>query len=830
MKRIYNSEEIELKWQRIWKEKNIFKVTKDRNKPKFYNLEMYPYPSGNIHMGHVRNYSIGDVYSRYKRKKGYNVLYPMGYDAFGLPAENAAILKGIHPRTWTLNCIKTMMEQQKRLGLSYDWDRYIASCDENYYKWNQWIFLKFYERGLAYKKKAPINWCDNCGTVLANEQVVDGRCWRCEGEVVEKELEQWFFRIKEYADELLDDLDKLDDWPETVKILQKNWIGKSFGTEISFPVDGMDKTIETFTTRPDTLFGVTYMVLAPEYYLVPELIAGTSRERAIRKFIERIKKKTRIDRMREDVEKEGIFIERYFIHPLTGERFPIYIADYVLADYGTGAVMAVPAHDQRDFEFARKYGLPIKVVITPSDKQLKSEELECAYVEEGVLINSGEFDALSNVDAIDKITKHLEKIGKGGHSVSYRLRDWLISRQRYWGTPIPVIYCDSCGIVPVPEDELPVVLPEDVEFTGKCNPLETSLSFVHCTCPQCKSPARRETDTMDTFVDSSWYFFRYTSPDCRTLPFDTKKANYWMSVDQYIGGIEHAIMHLLYSRFFTKALRDIGLTNEDEPFKRLLTQGMVLKDGAVMSKSRGNIVDPGDIIGEYGVDTLRLFVLFSAPPVKELEWSTDGITGAYRFLNRVWNIVIENLSFIIGNGEKKIDYENLDELEKRLLSRINYTMKKVTDDIERFHFNTAISALMELTNELYKFIQEKGLKEKGMGNSVFTLGISRLIELLSPFTPHIAEELWNIIGRVGMVSTISWPSYESKFLEVNEKNIAIQVNGKVRGTILVNEMDDDETVKEKAKSIENVKRFTAKGIKRIIYIKDKIVSIVAEGN
>ena len=830
MKRIYNSEEIELKWQRIWKEKDIFKVTEDKNKPKFYNLEMYPYPSGNIHMGHVRNYSIGDVYSRYKRKKGYNVLYPMGYDAFGLPAENAAILKGVHPRTWTLNCIDMMMEQQKRLGLSYDWDRYIASCDENYYKWNQWIFIKFYERGLAYKKKAPINWCDNCGTVLANEQVIEGRCWRCEAEVVEKELEQWFFRIKEYADELLDNLDKLDDWPEAVKILQRNWIGKSFGTEISFPVDGMNKTIKTFTTRSDTLFGVTYMVLAPEYYLVPELIAGTSKERVIKEFIERVKKKTRIDRMREDVEKEGIFIERYFIHPLTGERFPIYIADYVLSDYGTGAVMAVPAHDQRDFEFAKKYGLPIKVVITPSDKQLKSEELECAYVEEGVLINSNEFNALSNVDAMDKITKHLEKIGKGEHSVSYRLRDWLISRQRYWGTPIPMIYCESCGITPVPEEELPVVLPDDVEFTGKCNPLETSLSFVNCTCPKCKSPARRETDTMDTFVDSSWYFFRYTSPDCQFLPFDTEKANYWMSVDQYIGGIEHAIMHLLYSRFFTKALRDIGLTNEDEPFKRLLTQGMVLKDGAVMSKSRGNIVDPGDIIEEYGVDTLRLFVLFSAPPVKELEWSTDGITGAYRFLNRVWNIVVENLSLVVENGEKKMDNENPDELEKRLLSRINYTIKKVTDDIERFHFNTAISALMELTNELYKFVSEKGIKEKGTANSVFTSGISRLIELLSPFTPHIAEELWNVIGRDGMVSTISWPSYEPKYLEVKEKSIAIQVNGKVRGTVLVNEMDDEETVKEKAKSIENVKRFTEKGIKRIIYIKDKIVSIVVEGD
>ena len=826
-KRTYNPEEIELRWQKIWDEKKLFKVKEDKDKPAFYNLEMYPYPSGALHMGHVRNYSIGDVYSRYKRKKGYNVLYPMGYDAFGLPAENAAILKGVHPKVWTLECIRMMMEQQKRLGLSYDWDRYIASCDENYYKWNQWIFIKFYERGLAYKKMSPINWCGNCRTVLANEQVIDGKCWRCKSEIGEKELEQWFFKIKEYADELLDDLDKLDDWSEAVKTMQRNWIGRSYGTEISFSVDGMDKTIKTFTTRPDTLFGVTYMVLAPDYEFVPELISGVPNEPEIRDFIEKTKKRTRMDRMREDIEKEGIFINRHFIHPLTGEKFPIYIGDYVLAEYGTGAVMAVPAHDQRDFTFSKKYGLPIKVVVIPQDKVLKSEELECAYIDEGVLINSGEFNGLNNNDGKKKITEHLEKTGKGKYSVSYRLRDWLISRQRFWGTPIPIIYCKSCGIVPVPEKDLPVVLPDDIKFTGKGNPLETSLSFQKCVCPECAKPAKRETDTMDTFVDSSWYFFRFTGPDFNSLPFSKEKASYWMPVEQYTGGIEHAIMHLLYSRFFTKALRDMGLTDEDEPFKRLLNQGMVLVDGAVMSKSKGNAIDPGKIIKQYGSDTLRLFILFSAPPVKELEWSSEGISGVHRFINRVWHIVVENISSI-GNDVPDIDYENLNALERNLVFRINYSVKRVSDDVERFHFNTAISALMELTNELYKFVSEERIGEKNENNPVFSLGISILIQLLSPFTPHVADELWNIIGRDGIVSTLTWPSFEEKLLEVKEKKIAVQVNGKVRGTVLISDIDSDEVVKEKAQNVENVKKYTQNGIKKIFYVRDKIVSIVVD--
>lgn len=584
---------IEPKWQRIWEELNLFRVTEDNSRQKFYVLEMYPYPSGKLHMGHVRNYSIGDVYARYKRMRGFNVLYPMGYDAMGLPAENAAILKNVHPEEWTWNCINMMKTQQKQLGLSYDWDRAVYTCSPDYYRWNQWIFLQFYKKDLAYKKSAPVNWCRHCGTVLANEQVIDGKCWRCKNEVSERELAQWFFNIRDYANELLEDIDTLTEWPEQVRIMQRNWIGRSYGAEIFFPVVNSDKVIATFTTRPDTLYGVTYMVLAPEYPLVPELIKDTPHRKKIEDFIAQVKKQSRIERTREDREKMGVATGCEFIHPLTGERFPIYLGDYVLPDYGTGAVMAVPAHDQRDFEFAKKYNLPIKMVIAPPDKlDLHPDDLTAAFIEEGTMINSGQFNGTYSLDGIKKVTEYLEKERKGKFAVSYRLRDWLISRQRYWGTPIPVIYCDSCGIVPVPEDDLPVVLPKDVKFTGQGNPIATSESFVHCVCPQCNAPARRETDTMDTFVDSSWYFFRYTSANHERLPFEPKTGDYWMPVDQYIGGIEHAILHLLYSRFFTKVMSDLGLSSVREPFKRLLTQGMVLKDGEVMSKSKGNVVDP----------------------------------------------------------------------------------------------------------------------------------------------------------------------------------------------------------------------------------------------
>ena len=824
----YQPDSIESKWQNIWAEKNLFRVDEESSGEKFYVLEMYPYPSGKLHMGHVRNYSIGDVYSRYKRMRGFNVLYPMGYDALGLPAENAAILNKVHPEDWTLNCINQMKAQQKQLGLSYDWDREVATCLPEYYRWNQWIFLQFYKKGLAYKKSSPINWCDHCGTVLANEQVVDnGKCWRCKNEVAERELEQWFFKIREYADELLEDLEKLTEWPEQVRSMQKNWIGRSSGTEINFPLADSDKVISTFTTRPDTLYGVTYMVLAPEYPLVPELLEPVSNRADIEQFIADVKKQSRIERMREDRDKRGIFIGRHFLHPLTGEKFPIFLADYVLPDYGTGAVMAVPAHDQRDFEFAKKYNLPIRVVIAPPDNQeLKSEELSEAYVDEGVMVNSRQFTGTSNKDGIQKLTEYLLSENKGKPALSYRLRDWLISRQRYWGTPIPILYCDACGIVPVPEKDLPVKLPRDIQFTGQGNPLESSESFVHFDCPSCGGNARRELDTMDTFVDSSWYFFRYSSPACETLPFEPKAASYWMPVDQYIGGIEHAILHLLYSRFFTKVLRDLGLTSEDEPFKRLLAQGMVLKDGEVMSKSKGNVVDPGEIIKRFGADTARLFILFAAPPEREFEWSDEGVNGTFRYITRVWNLITGNKEYYVpGPFTNK---GNFTDIQKDLLQKVHLTIKKVTDDIERFHFNTAISALMELTNALYKYTADTRVMVSEDGRKIFSEAVRALIVLLSPFVPHVCEEAWEILGQKGYLALTPWPEYDPDMIVIEEKTIAVQVDGKVRGNISIGLDDPENSVKEKALSLENVKKYLPHGVRKIIYVPGRIITIVSE--
>ncbi|RKY89050.1 leucine--tRNA ligase, partial [candidate division KSB1 bacterium] len=806
----YNPEEIELKWQKIWAEKKIFKTDNKSEKPKFYNLEMYPYPSGRLHMGHVRNFAIGDVYSRFKRMNGYNVLYPTGFDAFGLPAENAAIKHKIHPKKWTMDCINTIIGQMKRLGFSYDWSRLLYTCDEKYYKWNQWIFLKFYERGLAYKKIAPVNWCSSCKTVLANEQVVDGKCWRCKSDVGEKQLEQWFFKITEYAEELLNDLKKLKGWPEKVKIMQENWIGKSEGTIIDFPVKDSNLKIPAFTTRIDTIFGVTYMVLAPEHHIINELIKENENKEKILNFIKNVKKKSRIERTAEGKEKEGIFINKYFINPLSRESCPIYIADYVLPDYGTGAVMAVPAHDQRDFEFAKKYNLPIKVVIVPSkDKTIEEENMKEAFTDYGILVNSGEFNGLSSENAIEKINYYLEKEKTGKRTINYRLRDWLISRQRYWGTPIPVIYCQRCGIVPVPEEELPVVLPEDVEFTGRGNPLETSKTFIDCKCPECGGKGRRETDTMDTFVDSSWYFLRFITPQYSSLPFDPELANRWMPVDQYIGGIEHAILHLLYSRFFTKALKDMNLLSVDIPFKKLFTQGMVTKDGVAMSKSLGNVVFPEEIIGKYGVDASRLFLLFTSPPEKDMEWSDKGINGAYRFLNRVWNLVIENLSKL--TTESQFDFENLNKFEKEIVRTTDHTIKKVTDDIERFHLNTAISSLMELTNLLYRFILEPDNLKSNSGKTVFTRALKTLIHLLHPFTPHICEELWSIMGETKLLSLMNWPEYNTEYLKKEEVTIVIQINGKVRGNINVPVNAPESEIKEIALKLNNIKKYTEKG-------------------
>ncbi|MCD6557407.1 MAG: leucine--tRNA ligase [Candidatus Aenigmarchaeota archaeon] len=748
-----NIESIEKKWQKRWEEAGIFNVTERNDKKKYYVLEMFPYPSGRLHMGHLRNYSIGDAFARFMIMRGFNVIHPMGYDAFGLPAENAAIKGKSHPAAWTKQTITEMIKQQKMLGLSYDWRRMIKTCSPEYYKWNQWLFLKFLERGLAYKKKSPVNWCPGCKTVLANEQVENGRCWRCKSTVEVKNIDQWFFKITAYADELLSDLDKLD-WPERVKTMQRNWIGKSEGTLVNFRLKGSDDIIPVFTTRPDTLFGVTFIVFAPEHPKVMELVAGTKYEEKVKNFVKKVVIEDRFTRTAEDKEKEGMFIGKYAVNPLNGEEIPIYIANFVLLEYGTGAIMAVPAHDQRDFEFAKKYNIPIKVVITPKDKELRPEELKEAYVGEGVLVNSGEFDGMSNIAAMEKINDFIEKNGYGKRTVQYKIRDWLISRQRYWGTPIPVVYCDKCGIVPVPEKDLPVELPTDVKFDGKGNPLETSETFVRTNCPKCGGPARRETDTMDTFVDSSWYFFRYCDPTNDKAPFDKNKVKYWCPVDQYIGGIEHAILHLLYARFFTKVMRDIGLVDIDEPFSRLLCQGMITKDGAKMSKSLGNIVEPKEIIKKYGADTARLFMLFTALPEKEFEWSDRGVESCFRFIKRVWKLVTEDALLS----------EKITNKDKYILTKLQRTIEDVTKKIAKFQFNLAVGSLMGFVNEVCKY------KELPVNKDVYNEVIEKVLILLTPFTPHICEELWEHLGKKPFISLEKWPEPdESKIDEELER-------------------------------------------------------------
>ncbi len=759
---------VQEKWQKRWEQKKIFRTEQDNSRPKYYVLEMFPYPSGYLHMGHVRNYSIGDAFARFKRMNGFNVLYPIGYDAFGLPAENAAIKDKTNPREYTLKNIDGIKVQQKILGLSYDWSREIATCLPEYYKWNQWMFIKMFEKGLAYRKSGIINWCPSCQTVLANEQVEDGKCWRCGSVVEQKPLDQWYFRIKDYAEELLTELDNLDEWPERVKIMQKNWIGKSYGTIINFKIvneDGSDtgKTIATFTTRPDTVYGITYLVLAVEHPLVTELTKGTKYENEAKDFVSEVKKKSLIERTAEGKEKNGVFLGKYFVNPVNGEKCPLWAADYALMDYGTGAVMAVPTHDQRDFEFAKKYNLPMRVVISPDSYELKAEKMSRAYIEEGTLVNSEEFNGMNNNDAIDEISKFLEKKKWGERTVNYKLRDWLISRQRYWGTPIPMIYCEKCGIVADKIENLPILLPEDVEFTGEGNPIETSPTFKHVICPKCGADARRETDTMDTFVDSSWYFFRFCDPNNSRAMVDRKIGNHFMPVDQYIGGIEHAILHLLYARFFTKVMRDMKLTNVSEPFARLLCQGMVCKDGAKMSKSLGNVVDPTDIINNYGSDTARLFILFAALPEKELEWSDQGVQGSFRFINRVYRLV-ENPEII---SLEEIDESKLENRDRNLIGKTHRTIKKVTELVENFSLSLAIGAIMELTNEIYKY------REGKMNEQVYGFAIKNLSLLLSPFAPHLAEEMWEKIGinKHGdkFVSLESWPQFdESKIDEQAE--------------------------------------------------------------
>jgi len=796
----YVFKDIEEKWQKYWQDNSVFKAVIS-DKPKFYCLEMFPYPSGKIHMGHVRNYTIGDVYTRYKLMAGFNVMHPMGFDAFGQPAENAAIKNKTKPDSWTHKCIDDMKVELKKMGFAYDWGREVSTCDSDYYKWNQWIFLKMYERGLAYKKGSNVNWCPSCQTTLANEEVIDGGCWRCHAKVEQKDLEQWFLRITDYKERLLDDLQLLKNWPQRVVAMQENWIGKSQGVEIYFKLKDSDKIIPVFSTRPDTIFGATYIVLAPEHPFLKEIIKDKPQEREVLKFIEKISKESKVVRVAADVKKEGMFTGAYAINPVNDELVPVWTADYVLMEYGTGAIMAVPTHDQRDFLFAKEHGLAMKIVIQSSavSSQLLVENMLEAYEGQGVLVNSVQFNGIDNEAAKEKIAQWMQDTRIGKIQTHFRLRDWLISRQRYWGTPIPMIYCEKCGIVPVPYEDLPVELPKDAPFTGEGgSPLAKVKEFVDVTCPKCKNKAKRETDTMATFFDSSWYYLRYCSPDFAVEPFEKSDAKYWMPVDQYIGGIEHAVLHLLYSRFFTKFFQDLGYVDFKEPFGNLLTQGMVLKDGEVMSKSKGNIVDPDSMIKQYGADALRMFILFAAPPETELEWDDRGLEGTYKFLNRVWRIS-ENL-------KEKSDLE--------LVKIMHRMIKKITEDIESFKFNTAIAGLMEFVNAIYQFGADKEAFEN-------------LILMISPIAPHFAEELWQSLGKNGSICKAAWPRFEAKYLIDAVVTIIVQVNGKVRTKIEVpvgikdDELKDIIIADEKLKSwIEN------KQINNFIIVPKKLVNIV----
>lgn len=824
----YAPHDIEAKWQKYWEENKTFKVEMDKDKPKSYVLEMFPYPSGNLHMGHVRNYSIGDVIARFRTMKGFNVLHPMGWDSFGMPAENAAIKHNIPPKKWTLENIANMTRQLKALGLSYDWDREVTTCKEDYYKWTQWFFELFYKRGLAVKKESAVNWCDTCNTVLANEQVIDGKCWRCDHEVVKKDLSQWFFKITDYADELLKDLDLLPGWPERVKTMQHNWIGRSEGLEFSFEIPALNDTVAVYTTRPDTAYGVTFMALAAEHPLIKKICENNPKADEINAFCERVRNQSEIERTSSESEKEGVFTGVYCINPFTGRKVEIWVTNYVLYDYGTGAVMGVPTGDQRDWMFADKYGIEKIVTICPIGKELKLEEMTCAYEEkEGMLVNSGEFTGMEMHKAMSAIMDKAEAEGFGKRRVNYRLRDWLISRQRYWGAPIPIIYCPHCGEVLVPEDQLPVRLPEDVSFNaGAKSPLATSEEFVHCKCPKCGADATRETDTMDTFLCSSWYYLRYTDAHNDKMPFDKELNNYWGPVDQYIGGIEHAILHLLYSRFFVKVLRDAGLVDYDEPFSNLLTQGMVIKDGAKMSKSLGNVVSPEEILSKYGADTARLFILFAAPPERELEWSDQGVEGSFRFLNRTWRIV-QAFEAVLAQKVTEYDHSNLSEADKDLRRVLHSSIKKVTNDIEtRFNFNTAISTMMELVNALYAY--KEAAKEPNAG--LIYEAISDLIKMMSPFVPHITEELWR--GAIDANSSVheqSWPECDEEALKVDNVEIVLQVNGKVRGRLTVPAEATKEELEKIAMADANVQAHIGDAtVRKVICVPGRLVNIVAK--
>lgn len=820
----YCPQEIEAKWQKIWETEHSCHTEMDTTKPKYYALEMFPYPSGKLHMGHVRNYSIGDVIARFRTMEGYNVLHPMGFDSFGMPAENAAIKNKVHPAEWTYANIANMEKQQRALGLAYDWDREVITCREDYYRWTQWLFELFYKKGLAYKKKASVNWCDTCGTVLANEQVEDGKCWRCKSEVHKKDLAQWFFKITDYADELLADLDKLPGWPERVKTMQANWIGRSEGLEFRLPAPALDAEIPVYTTRPDTVFGMTFVALAPEHPLVEKICAVSDKAEEIRAFCARVKKQSDIERSSSESEKEGIYTGLCCTNPFNGEQVEIWVTNYVLFEYGTGAVMAVPSEDQRDWMFAEKYGIRKILTIRPKDGELRLEDMTAAYTEkEGILINSGKFTGMEMHAAMQAIMDEAEAQGYGKRRVNYRLRDWLISRQRYWGAPIPIINCPKCGEVLVPAAELPVRLPEDVSFAqGAVSPLSSSEHFLHCKCPTCGGDATRETDTMDTFICSSWYYYRYADPKNTERPFDRDKVNYWAPVDQYIGGIEHAILHLLYARFFTKVLRDAGMLDFDEPFTNLLTQGMVIKDGAKMSKSLGNVVSPEEIIDRYGADTARLFILFAAPVDRDLDWSDQGVEGAYRFLGRVWRILGQFAETIKG-APASYDAATLSTEEAELRRVLHATIKKVTEDVrDRFMFNTAISSIMELVNAFYAF------QDKELAPGLARETASALVRMLAPFAPHITAELWaELFG--GNVHAQTWPQYDAAALVQDEVEIVLQINGKVRDRVKVATGLDRAALEQIAAELPRAKELTAgKTIVKVVCVPGKLVNIVVK--
>lgn len=825
MKEAYFPQEIEKRWQEIWEKGNVFHTPDDSEKPKYYALSMFPYPSGKLHMGHVRNYTITDVIARFKKMQGYNVLHPMGWDSFGLPAENAAMKHGADPAKWTDENIAYMTKQLKTLGLSYDWQREVTTCKPDYYKWTQWLFIQLYKKGLAYKKEAAVNWCDNCGTVLANEQVIDGKCWRCDSVVEKKYLSQWFFKITDYAERLLEDLDKLPGWGDNVKTMQANWIGKSQGAIIKFKVkevEGLE--VPVYTTRPDTVYGITYLVVAPEYKDIEKLTTPENKQ-AVEEYRANARKMTEIERLSTERVKTGVPLGTHCINPFNGEEFPLWTADYALVEYGTGAVMAVPTHDTRDFDFAKKYNLPMKVVI--QNKENPSDCKEAAYTEEGVLVNSNEFNGMKNTDAQKAITQKAVDEGFGEFKTQYRLRDWLISRQRYWGAPIPMIYCDKCGIVPEKEENLPVMLPSDVDFSvvGK-SPITTSKTFAETTCPICGGKARRELDTMDTFVCSSWYYLRYSDPKNTNLPFSKELVDKWLPVDQYVGGIEHAILHLLYSRFFTKALKDLDLLSFDEPFKNLLTQGMVLKDGSKMSKSKGNTVDPDEIFENFGADTARLFILSDSPPARDFDWSDAGVEGCYKFLNRVWRLVSENQNYI--TKDYKIEFP-LKRENDDLVRTVHMAIKGITNDIANdFQFNTVISKYRELTNAIYDWRGKKS-DFTDEDKNVFSFAVLTLIKLMAPVTVHMSEEIWHDVGGAGSIHDEKWCEWDENLAKASKITLVVQVNGKVKDKLEADEGLNDEDLKNLALSSDKVKELTAgKNIVKVIVVPKKLVNIVVK--